>query len=236
VAERGNALLDFVRALDDRDRELAVTLAQLDAAGEEAAAVRRRGEEIRALHARLPHERERLERETDDARRALEEEGARLGEAQAALARAREADNEAEQAVRRRALSAAEARARSAEDHLGRLERERERLEDDARRAEGDVPVLADRARRAASILASLPAVGEPPLPSKPRLQEVLEWAARARTAVFVARGNLGRERESLIRQASETAASAVGDPLLGANVSLVRAQLERALDDRVEG
>ena len=227
------SVLDFVRGLDERDRELAATLAQLDAAAEEAAAVRQRAEEIGALEARLPGERERLDRELAEARRALSDEETRLREAGVALASAQDAgSNKAEEAARRRTLTAAAARKRSAEEHVARVEQARERLEDDARRADRELRLLADRAARAASVLTSLPAVGGPPLPSKPTLDRILDWGARARAAVFVARGNLERERESLLRQASESAASALGDPLLGASVSLVRAQLERAVGD----
>ena len=65
------------------------------------------------------------------------------------------------------------------------------------------------------------------PEPPGPGIEGVLEWAARAHAAVFVARSGLETERERVVREANELAASVLGEPLYATSVALVRQRLE---------
>jgi chromosome segregation ATPase len=227
---RSGGILEHVGTLEQRDRELAAALRLLDDAGEEAAAIRSRAEEIRALLARAPHERARLSAALASASSRLAAEQTRLREAQAALERAEERGGDGETESRRIALLEAKAAVRTAEDHVRRLQRESEQLEEEVETARREVPTLDARARATASQLASVPSLA-PRETAHPKagLDGALDWAARARPAVFVARGSLARERDSLIREANELAASVLGDAASASSVTLVRARIERA-------
>jgi chromosome segregation protein len=222
-------ILEYVTTLEERDRELAAALRLLDEAGEETAAIRSRAGEIRALLAGAPHERARLSAELASARSRLAAEQTRLREARAALERAEERGSDGEAESRRIALLDANAAVRTAEDHLRRLRRDSEQLEEEVETAKREVPALEARARAAASQLASVPSLA-PRGTAHPEagLEGVSDWAARARAAVFVARGSLARERDVVIREANELAASVLGDAALASSVTLVRARLER--------
>ena len=74
--------------------------------------------------------------------------------------------------------------------------------------------------------LESAPRVAHPEPPA-PGIEGVLEWAARAHAAVFVARSGLETERERVVREANELAASVLGEPLYATSVALVRQRLE---------
>ena len=60
----------------------------------------------------------------------------------------------------------------------------------------------------------------------------MLEWASLARGGLLVAEAGLARERDALVREASELVASVSGDPLASTSVAGVRARLARALGD----
>ena len=227
---RSSRVLEYVATLEQRDRELAAVLRLLDEAGEDAAAIRSRAEEIFALLARAPHERARLSAELASASSRLAAEQTRLREAQAALERAEERGGDVETESRRTTLLEARAAVRTAEDHIRRLRRESKQLEEEVEAARREVPTLDARARATASQLASVPSLA-PRETAHPEtgLDGVLDWAARARAAVFVARGSLAGERDSLIREANELAASVLGDAASASSVTLVRARIERA-------
>ena len=58
-------------------------------------------------------------------------------------------------------------------------------------------------------------------------LPELAAWADRVGAALLVVRGGLVAERERLLREAGELAAAALGEPLYGASVSMLRRRLE---------
>jgi hypothetical protein len=75
--------------------------------------------------------------------------------------------------------------------------------------------------------LAGISASGlEPPAPGLDGLEE---WASRVSAALLVVGSGLETERERLVRQANEIAASVLGEPAHAGAVSRVRAELERA-------
>jgi hypothetical protein len=73
------------------------------------------------------------------------------------------------------------------------------------------------------------PRVHDVPAPAG-GLDGALEWASRARGALLLERSGLARERDDVVREASELLGSVLGEPLTSTAVAGVRARLERAL------
>ena len=63
-----------------------------------------------------------------------------------------------------------------------------------------------------------------------PSLVSVEEWGARARAALFVARGPLATERERIVIEANTLGSSVLGEPLGGSSAALVRRRLQQHL------
>ena len=63
-----------------------------------------------------------------------------------------------------------------------------------------------------------------------PGLDGALEWASRARGALLLEHSKLVRERDEVVREATELLASVSGDPLTSVAVAGVRERLARAL------
>ena len=98
--------------------------------------------------------------------------------------------------------------------------------------AEGEaaIPALEEEARALSRRLAEVPRISRTGLePPEPGLAGVDEWASRVAAALLVVRSGLDTERERLIREANELAASVLGDQDVGTSVALARARLERA-------
>ena len=129
-------------------------------------------------------------------------------------------------AAARRALVAATDSAATARRRSEELAAERARLEAAARESENGLRQLEERARAAAGgLVSSRLAAAEPG--SGPDSLDA--WAAQAHSTLFVARGALQQQREAVVREASELAASTLGEPSFAAGTTLVRQQLERA-------
>jgi hypothetical protein len=58
-------------------------------------------------------------------------------------------------------------------------------------------------------------------------LPELVAWADRVGAALLVVRGVLVAERERLLREAGELGTAALGEPVYGASVSMVRRRIE---------
>ncbi|MES1247058.1 MAG: hypothetical protein ABUS54_05225 [Actinomycetota bacterium] len=104
----------------------------------------------------------------------------------------------------------------------------RERLRDAAERAErarGHQAALelegADRRDEAAALARRAGVVG---------LDAVLAWASQRRGELVLERSGLAREREAIVREASELLGSVTGDAMTATAVAGLRARLERAL------
>ena len=61
-------------------------------------------------------------------------------------------------------------------------------------------------------------------------LHGTLEWASRARGSLLLEHSGLAREREEVVREATELLASVLGEPLNATAVAGVRERLARAL------
>jgi chromosome segregation ATPase len=83
-------------------------------------------------------------------------------------------------------------------------------------------------ARRAVELA---PRVRDVPMGS-PDLDGALEWASRARGALLLERAALARERDEVVREATELLASVLGDPLTATGAAGVRERLARALGE----
>ena len=65
-----------------------------------------------------------------------------------------------------------------------------------------------------------------------PSLDGALDWASRARGALLLEHSALARERDEVVREATELLASVLGDPLTATAVAGVRERLARALGE----
>jgi hypothetical protein len=60
-------------------------------------------------------------------------------------------------------------------------------------------------------------------------LERVIEWASHTRGALLVEHSNLARERENVVREASELLGSVLGDPFAATSVAGLRDRLSSA-------
>ena len=209
-------LVAWARELEAEDAGLARALVDVEAKRAAATALRARAEHAEAFLARLPEARTAAARAAAESEAELERRRADLRTAEAELERA-----EQEEAVlaARRAVVRTRDLATGAERRLERLRAEQAALEEQARAVEAELPELGRLAAELAAGVEGLP---------DPAEVGVASLAARAQAALLVARSGLEARRESVIRQANELGASALGEPLGSASVSLVRERLEQ--------
>ena len=97
------------------------------------------------------------------------------------------------------------------------MQAEADRLEQEAAAAEAETAALVERARELSERV------------GVPFGDDVEQWAARARAAVFAQRTHAEGERQRIQTEASELASAVTGEPLVG-DVSRVRRAVEAAL------
>jgi chromosome segregation ATPase len=219
--------------LERRDSEQAQALDAVAGLERRVEALRERAREFRGLLETLPGELGQLERAEAEARdrrsaavqlvteaeRRLESsqrDGARKGDEVDAARR----DVERERAI----LAAADAAVHA-------VTTRREYLLEQERSAFAEIGRLEAEARELARELTASPHVS-PAVGTEPEtgLEGVLVWAERAHAALLVGRANLERERDRTLREASELASSALGEPVAVASVATIRRRLEREL------
>jgi hypothetical protein len=220
-------LLAYARELEAEDAALAAALADVSALHGDARELHDRASSAHAFLAALPSERAAAAAAVDRAEREREERVTAARAAEDELEQAERSDKEKQILAARRAVVRTRDAAATAERKLERARGAHEALERETAAIERDLPELESRARDLAGRLAQLPraAVGMP----APGLDATIDWAARAETALFVARSGLESERERVVRQANELGASALGEPLIAMSVSLVRERIERS-------
>jgi hypothetical protein len=216
--------------LEQRDAVLAAALAEaarLDTGADEVGA---RAAAVAAFLDAAPAEADRLDAAADAAAHDAVAATAAAAAAEAAAAAA-EAGRSKEAGALRRSAGLAEDSARAARAAEQRARSAAARHRDDVAAARIEVPLLEERAAALAAALAVLPrlsaSAARPPAAGLPG---VGEWRSRARAGLLVVHGSLARERESLLREAAETAATVAEGIVPGPSVGVVRAQLERAL------
>jgi chromosome segregation ATPase len=222
--------LRLARELEQRDAALAASIAELAELERDVEWLRARAEEVQALLDRLPAERVAAAADVASAREELAVRQGALREAEAALAAAEGGRDEEAVAAARRGLVRARDAVSSAERKLARAEAAAAEVERSADAARRETPELEERARKVASRMRGVARVAragaeDPGL----TLAGVVDWAARARATLFVARGGLETERERGVREANELGASVLGEPLVATSVALVRRRLEES-------
>jgi DNA repair exonuclease SbcCD ATPase subunit len=223
-------LVSYAAELERHDGEVAEELATLADVAERAASLRARAAEIRDTFERLPHELDDLSRRERAARAdvaAADGELRRAEERVAALSRARRRKQDELDRAEREASTARDLR----DDSRAEVERLRERAETLRDAADGlrtDAETLSRQAKAIAEELVRIRRLPDAPgLRPGDALTELEEWGLLVRSAVLVARGTLEAERERIVVEANALAAGALGEPLSGANVALVRRRLE---------
>jgi hypothetical protein len=221
-----DASLAFAAELEQRDAALAARIAHLGELGRRVDEIRAKAEQLGRFLERLPLDRKQLETALADAERDREAARTALDEARRAVKRAR---GESAAATARRHEAHAASDVRTTEDRRGRLVARREELEREADAAAAGSQSLAAHSRELAAELEAAPRVAGPEPPAS-GLDALADWGSRAHAAVFGARSGLETERERVVREANELAASVLGEPLYTTSVAVVRERLEERL------
>ena len=234
-AEASAEHLAHARQLALRDEELARELRTIRELDERAGAVRARARAIDEGLNRIPAELAELEKR----RREFEKEiaGAR---AERDAAEARLDGLEGSRRARPEEVDRARSEAETARERVADAESQRERLTaavEDLRSEERllrkDAEVLPGEAARVADDIHGVARVAEPARADPgTTLEEIEEWGARVRSALFVARGTLETERERVVVEANGLGTAVLGESLGASSVEVVRRRLEERLGE----
>jgi hypothetical protein len=216
------SLLSFAEEIERRDADVARALTGVESLQAEVEELRAHAAAAAAFLDALPAalaERVADERAATDTR---DEAANAVGAAEQLVERAGKDDQrlEAERALQqaRDDLHAAEFWVAQACEAHAELERDGA-----VRRAEAER--LAQRAVELAPRVRDVPT-------GSPNLDGALDWASRARGALLLERSALARERDEVVREATELLASVLGDPLTATGAAGVRERLARALGE----
>ena len=224
-------VLRIAEELERRDERVGSVLREVETLAREVEETRDRARAAAAFLAGLPDALARAGDEQRAAGEARSEAAAALRAAEAEEARLVRRGGEDERLAAARASQQALDALHEAELRLARADEERARLEAEGEARRREAAELERHAQELAGRLAALPEVaaeaGHEPAPG---LDGVLDWASLARGGLLVAEAGLARERDALVREASELVASVSGDPLASTSVAGMRARLEGAL------
>lgn len=215
-------LLDLADELERRDAAVARSLADVEALQSDVEHVRAEAADVSAFLASLPELRTRREADERAATAACEQAVAAVRAADEAVAEAKKDAGRLE-AERLRAdaaddLHSAERWLAQTREARAVLEREVEARRADASRLHGRAVELAPRVR-------DVPPPGA-------GVEGARDWAAQARGALLLERSNLAREREAIVREATELVASVTGEAYVSTAVAGIRERLALALSD----
>jgi chromosome segregation ATPase len=182
----------------------------------------------------------RIPEELDDlaARRAALESTAASARAELAAAESHLADLEGARRKRtdeteraRSEVATAREQVVDAEAELGRLDAHESELRSLERELRAEAEALP---RDAVSVTADLRTVARITESARREpgssLDDVEEWGARVRSALFVARGTLETERERIVVEANTLGTAVLGESLGGSSVAVIRRRLEERL------
>jgi colicin import membrane protein len=224
-------LLRIADELERRDAAAADALAEVERRRQEVEETRAQAGAAAAFLAALPGALAAAAEEEQTASEAVVRASETLREAEELQARAEERGKEEERLAAARAVQQARDGLHEAELRLERARGEHRGLEREGEKRRREAEALLARAQELAAALGRLPRVApEAAAPPGPGLDGVLDWAARARGGLLVARAGLATERDAVVREATELVASVSGEPLAATGVAGVRARLERAL------
>jgi hypothetical protein len=215
-----DSLLSFAEELERRDAVAAQALTDVERLEAEVEELRVLAAAADAFLDALPAA---LAERAADERAATDARGEAAEAVRAAEQFVERAGKEDQRLDAERALQQTRDDLHAAEFWVAETREARDKLERDgaARRVEAES--LTQRAVELA------PRVRDVPPPS-PSLDGALEWASRARGALLLQRSTLARERDEVVREATELLASVLGDPLTATAVAGVRERLARAL------
>lgn len=214
-------------AVVGRELETILDLAQ------RAGTIRGRGNEISEALSRIPGALAEIE-----VRRRQIEADAERARSEFAAAEARVAELEAARRQKADQLDRARSESSTAREQLADAEAQLERLaasDQELHEQQGSLRKEADALPRAAAVVAaeirSLARVTEA-AGAEPgmTLDDVEEWGARVRSALFVARGTLETERERIVVEANALGTAVLGETLGGSSVAVIRRRLEESL------
>jgi chromosome segregation ATPase len=232
IADAADRLAHVVE-LEQRDDKVARELATIGELADRAGAVRRRAAEVREGLVRIPEELDDLA-----ARRAALESTAASARAELAAAESHLADLEGARRKRtdeteraRSEVATAREQVVDAEAELGRLDAHESELRSLERELRAEAEALP---RDAVSVTADLRTVARITESARREpgssLDDVEEWGARVRSALFVARGTLETERERIVVEANTLGTAVLGESLGGSSVAVIRRRLEERL------
>jgi hypothetical protein len=215
--------LAYVEELEARDRELAATIDELAGLETEVDSIRSRAAAALQLLAEAPERRAELLDRIAAARAELDRRRQALADAHAELVEAERHRSDERIDAARRAVARADDSVAAGETRLEQLAAELSALDAEAAAAERELPELSEHAVRVAGALATAPRITEPVEPAG----NLLDWASRARAALFLARTSLERDRDQVVREAVELGTATLGEPVYGSTVEAVRRRLE---------
>ncbi len=230
---RADSLRALAAQLEQRDEVVASQIAVVSGLATRVSAVRARAGAIGERLDALPGELDTVVRAQGEGRTAAEEARGELAEAEQRLQQVESSRRSSaeDHARAQRALQDAREALADAERRVDRLTARHVELRDLEQALQAEAEGLAIEARgiaaglreaaRVADVGASLPGTS---------LEEIDDWGARARAALFVARGTLETERERIVVEANALGAAVLGEELAGTSVALVRRRVEDAL------
>lgn len=225
--------LAHARQLARRDEELAREVEVVRGLHERAAAIRVRAREIADGLERIPAELAELEALRQETESELARARTELEAAEARLARLETSRRARPDEIDRARSEAGTARERlaDADVQLERLTASNEELRTEERALREAAEALPREADRVADDIRGVARVTESARADPgSSMEELEEWGARVRSALFVARGTLETERERVVAEANALGTSVLGESLGASSVAVVRRRLEKRL------
>ena len=233
VAADPPQLLQDVVELERRDASIARELEIVRTLAEKAGAARSRAAAVRAAIERLPQELEELGQRREKTQAAEAEALAELEQAESRVA-ALESGRRRRPDELERARSEAATAGQALGDIRGQLARldatETQLLEAGASLATEAERLVGDAGEIAAG-LETMERLAEAARRSPgATLDDLEEWGAQVRSALFVVRGTLETERERIVLEANALGSAVLGEALGASSVATVRRRVEQAL------
>jgi len=215
--------LAYVRELERRDDAIAESLETLGSLRGRTRAIGAEASRLAAVLERFPHERDAAAHALQRAQAEVERSRAALAEAEEQLRKGRR-DREGRQA----AVESAQRAAERAAEELASARAHATAVDDALQSAERESDMVVAAALALAHEVAGAPRLGsrKPDAP-QPELEGVSHWASRADGALLLARSGLDDEREAVVREANELAASVLGEQPAQTGVRRIREQVE---------
>jgi chromosome segregation ATPase len=195
--------------------------------------VRSRAAEVRDALARLPHELDELERRRAEAESAGTTAALELAQAESRVASLESGRRRRTDELERARSEAATARLAldDIRTQLERLAANEDRLRADEAALTLEVERLVPEAGEVAGGLVEMERLAEGARrPPGATLDDLEQWGAQVRSALFVVRGTLETERERVVVEANALGSAVLGESLGASSVATVRRRVEQAL------